>query len=86
MQDELIVLSHVDLDMAGTVLNIEYKMPGIKKKYFYTNYGDIEKQVQDIEDYVSQHGNKYCLMTDVSWSTSPDALHRMCWKRNVIFH
>lgn len=78
MQDELIILSHVDLDMAGTIINIEYKMPGIKKKYFYTNYGDIEKQVQDIEDYVKQHGNKYCLMTDVSWSTSPDALHKMC--------
>ena len=78
MQDELIVFSHNDLDMAGTVLNIEYKMPGIKKKYFYTNYGDIENQVQDIEDYVNQHGNKYCLMTDISWSTSPVALHRMC--------
>lgn len=78
MQDELIVFTHCDLDMSGTVLNIEYKMPGIKKKYFYTNYGDIEKQVQDIEDYVNQHGNKYCLMTDISWSTSPAALHRMC--------
>jgi oligoribonuclease NrnB/cAMP/cGMP phosphodiesterase (DHH superfamily) len=78
MKDELIVFSHNDLDMAGTVLNIEYKFPNLKKKYFYTNYGDIEKQVQDIEDYVKQHGNKYCLMTDISWSTSPEALHKMC--------
>lgn len=78
MQDELIVFSHNDLDMSGTVLNIEYKFPNLKKKYFYTNYGDIEKQVQDIEDYVKQHGNKYCLMTDISWSTSPAALHKMC--------
>lgn len=78
MQDELIVFTHNDADAAGAILNIEYKMPGIKKKYFYTNYGDIDKQVQDIEDYVTQHGNKYCLMSDVSWSTSPNGLHRLC--------
>lgn len=78
MQDELIVFSHQDLDMSISVINIEYRMPGIKKKYFYTNYGDIDKQVQDIEDYVKQHGNKYCLMTDISWSTNPEALHKMC--------
>ncbi len=78
MPDELIVFSHNDLDMGGTVLNIEYKFPTLKKKYFYTNYGDIVKQVQDIEEYVKQHGNKYCLMTDISWSTSPDSLHKMC--------
>lgn len=78
MQDELIIFTHNDLDAGGTIINIEYKMPEIKKKYFYTNYGDIEKQVQDIEDYVNQHGNKYCLMTDISWSTSPESLHKMC--------
>lgn len=78
MQDELIIFTHNDLDAGGTIINIEYKMPEIKKKYFYTNYGDIEKQVQDIEDYVTQHGNKYCLMTDISWSTSPESLHKMC--------
>lgn len=78
MQDELIVFSHSDLDMAGSVLNIEYKMPNIKKKYFYTNYADIDKQVHDIEEYVKQHGNTHCLMTDISWSTSPKALHKMC--------
>lgn len=78
MQDELIVFSHQDLDMAGSVINIEYKMPNIKKKYFYTNYGDIKQRVDDIEDYVKQHGNTHCLMTDISWSTNPDELHRMC--------
>ena len=78
MQDELIVFGHNDLDQIGSMLSIEYKMPNIQKKYFYTNYGDIDKQVQAIEDYVKQHGNKYCLMTDISWSTSPEALHRMC--------
>ena len=78
MQDELIVFGHNDLDQIGSLLSIEYKMPHIQKKYFYTNYGDIDKQVQAIEEYVKQHGNKYCLMTDISWSTSPEALHRMC--------
>lgn len=78
MQDELIVFSHQDLDMSGSVINIEYKMPNIKKKYFYTNYGDIKQRVDDIEEYVKQHGNTHCLMTDISWSTSPDELHRIC--------
>jgi oligoribonuclease NrnB/cAMP/cGMP phosphodiesterase (DHH superfamily) len=78
MQDELIIFSHNDLDMSGSVLNIEYKMPDIKKKYFYTNYGDIDKQVQAIEDYVKQNRNTHCLMTDISWSTSPEALHKIC--------
>ena len=48
MQDELIVFGHNDLDQIGSMLSIEYKMPNIQKKYFYTNYGDIEKQVQAI--------------------------------------
>lgn len=78
MQDELIVFSHNDLDMAGSILCIEYKMPFIKKKYFYTNYSDIKKQVDDIEQYVKQYGNTHCLMTDISWSTSPEELHRIC--------
>lgn len=78
MPNELIVFSHNDADMAGTVINIEYKMPNIKKKYFYTNYGDIKQRVDDIEEYVKQHGNTHCLMTDISWSTSPDELHRIC--------
>lgn len=78
MQDELIVFSHTDLDMAGSIINIEYRMPNIKKKYFYTNYGDIKQRVDDIEEYVKQHGNTHCLMTDISWSTNPDELHRMC--------
>lgn len=78
MQDELIVFSHNDLDMSGTIINVEYKMPNIKKKYFYTNYGDIKQRVDDIEYHVKQHGNTHCLMTDISWSTNPDELHRMC--------
>ena len=43
MEKELIVFTHNDLDMAGTVLCIENKIPNIQKKYFYTNYGDITK-------------------------------------------
>ena len=78
MKNELIVLLHCDLDAAGCKLNIEHKMPGIRKKYFYTNYGDLKQRVQEIEDYVKQHGNTHCLMADVSWSTHPEQLHIMC--------
>ena len=37
-QTELVVMTHHDLDALGCMLNIEYKMPGIPKKYFHTNY------------------------------------------------
>ena len=78
MKNELIVFTHNDLDMAGSVLCIENKTPNVLKKYFFTNYGDITKQVNDIEDHVKQHGNTHCLMTDISWSTNPEDLHRIC--------
>jgi len=78
MNEELIVLLHNDLDAFGSQLNIEYKMPNVRKKYFYTNYGDLPKKVQEIEDYIKQHGNTHCLMADVSWSTHPNELHIMC--------
>lgn len=78
MENELIVFTHNDLDMAGTILCIENKIPNIQKKYFYTNYGDITKQVDDIEEYVKRNGNTHCLMTDISWSTNPYDLYRLC--------
>lgn len=78
MNEELIILLHCDCDAAGCALNIEYKMPNVRKKYFYTNYGDLPKKVQEIEDYIKQHGNTHCLMADVSWSTHPNELHTMC--------
>lgn len=78
MKDELIVFTHCDLDMAGSVLCIEKYIPNIRKKYFYTNYSDIKKRVDEIENYIKQHGNTHCLMTDISWSTHPDDLHHIC--------
>lgn len=78
MNEELIVLLHNDIDAAGSQLSIEYKMPNVRKKYFYTNYGDLPKKVQEIEDYIKQNGNTHCLMADVSWSTHPEQLHIMC--------
>ena len=78
MQEELIILLHCDLDAFGAQINIEYKMPNVRKKYFYTNYGDLPKKVQEIEDYIKQNGNTHCLMADVSWSTHPEQLHIMC--------
>ncbi len=78
MKDELIVFSHCDLDMASSILCIEYKLPSVKKKYFYTNYGDIKERVDEIEDYIKKHGNTHCLMTDISWGTSSEELHRLC--------
>jgi oligoribonuclease NrnB/cAMP/cGMP phosphodiesterase (DHH superfamily) len=77
MNDELIIFTHNDLDALGCMLNIEYKMPQIRKKYFHTNYANIVHRVDEIEDYIKQHGNTHILIPDVSFSTSKDQLRRL---------
>lgn len=72
--NELIVFLHNDLDAAGSQINIEYKFPEVKKKYFYTNYGDLPQKVQEIADYVQENGNEKILCADVSFSDNPQAL------------
>ncbi len=73
-ENELIVFLHTDLDAAGCMLNIEFKYPTVEKKYFFTNYADIESKVNDISIYIKEHGNKHILCADVSFSDSPESL------------
>lgn len=77
--NELIVFLHNDLDAAGCILNIEFKFPFTKKKYFFTNYGNLDKIVSDIEEYVKDNGyiHKNILIADVSFATNRDALIKL---------
>lgn len=77
MYDELIVFTHNDLDALGCMLNIEYKWPTIKKKYFHTNYANIPQIVDDIEEHIKKFGNKHILIPDVSFATDKDSLMRL---------
>lgn len=76
-KDELIVFGHNDLDMLGCMLNIEYKWPSIQKKYFFTNYANTNKIVDNIEDYCKFLDDVHILITDVSFSDNKDALKRL---------
>lgn len=71
---ELVVFTHSDLDAAGCVLNIEFKLPSIPKKYFYTNYGDIEKITQEVIQYIKENNIQSLLMADVSFATNKECL------------
>lgn len=77
MNDELIVFSHNDADALGSMLNIEFKMPNIRKKYFHTNYANIKEKVDEIELYIKQNGNTHILIPDVSFSTAREQLIRL---------
>jgi len=77
MKDELIVLTHNDLDALGCMLCIENKFPDTKKKYFHTNYGDLDRVVTELDLYVKENGNVNIIIPDVSFSTNKDALRKI---------
>ena len=77
MKNEMIVLTHIDLDAVGCMLNIEFKMPSIPKKYFYTNYADMDNVITEIEEYVKNTGISTILIADVSFSDNVQALRRL---------
>ncbi|QAU04488.1 phosphoesterase [Vibrio phage Va1] len=74
---ELIVFVHNDLDALGCMLNIEYRMPNIAKKYFFTNYANIDQRVQEIEAHIQENGNTHILIADVSFSDNKESLRKL---------
>jgi oligoribonuclease NrnB/cAMP/cGMP phosphodiesterase (DHH superfamily) len=74
---DLIVFTHNDLDALGSMINIEYRMPSIQKKYFFTNYANIPKQVDDIIDYAEKNKVTRLLIPDVSFGDSKESLRRL---------
>ena len=77
MSDELIVFGHNDYDMLACMLAIEFKFPGIKKKYFHTNYANIPERVAEIEQHIKENGNKHILIPDVSFSDNKEHLRTL---------
>jgi len=74
---ELVVLTHNDLDALGSMLNIEYKMSDIQKKYFYTNYANLDKIIDDIELFAKSNECTHILIADVSFGDNKQALRRL---------
>jgi len=77
MSNELIVFTHNDLDALGCMLNIEFKWPNINKKYFHTNYANINEIVDDILQHKEQNGNTHIIIPDVAFSDKRDALKKL---------
>lgn len=77
MNNELIVFTHNDLDALGCMLNLEFKFPTIRKKYFHTNYSNIDQVVDEIEQYQMRNDNSHIVIPDVSFSDNKAALKRL---------
>jgi len=74
MTKKLIVFSHNDTDALGTMLNLEYKTPDIKKEYFHTNYANIPEIVKEIKTYIKENNSNQMFIMDVSFSDNKDYL------------
>lgn len=84
MNNELIVFLHNDLDAAFCQLNFEFVAPTVRKKYFYTNYGNMKEKVSEIENYIAVHRNDKILIMDVSFSNNKDQLDKLYNMFNAI--
>lgn len=81
-QDEIIVFSHNDLDALGSMINIEFKFPNVKKHYYHTNYSNISQIVDDIFKLIDLkiiEGNpiRHILVPDVSFATDKESFTRL---------
>lgn len=71
---EIVIFTHNDLDAIVSMLNVEFKFPDIKKKYFHTNYANIDVRVEEIKDYVKENNIEHILIPDVSFSDNKESL------------
>jgi len=84
--EELIVFGHNDLDQAGCMLNVEFKFKGIPKKYFHTNYANIEEITDQIIEHRNKNKNKILMITDVSFSDNKESLTRLYNHFEKVYH
>jgi len=70
-------LNHNDLDALGCVLHLNEKTPNINKKYFYTNYRDLEEKVSDVYDFCFMNKPDLLLITDISFSSHKHLLKKL---------
>ena len=67
-----VVLTHNDGDALGCISVLEETIK--PKKYFYTNYADLEPQLQNLINYVKENKVKNVLIADVSLSGNRETL------------
>lgn len=70
--NEWVVLTHNDGDALGCIAVLEETIK--PKRYFYTNYADLDKQLQNIIDYVKLYKIYNVVIPDVSLANNRDKL------------
>jgi oligoribonuclease NrnB/cAMP/cGMP phosphodiesterase (DHH superfamily) len=84
--NRIVVFTHNDLDALGSMLNIEYKLPNVEKKYFHTNYANIPQIVDQIFAHLSVFDVDFILIPDVSFATDKESLTRLYESGQKIIH
>jgi hypothetical protein len=79
---KVVSFSHNDLDAMGCQLCIDYKFGnngnnGNNITYFNTNYFDIKQQVEDCIEYIHRNIVDLIIISDVSFSTTPELLNEL---------
>lgn len=86
MRNEIIVLTHNDLDALGCMANVEFKYPHVKKYYYHTNYSDIPGVVENAICCAGNRNIQTIFVLDVSFSQHPEELSRICEHfKNVVY-
>lgn len=75
--NELIVFVPKGIDALGTLLNIDVALKEVPKKIFYTNYGDLSKQVDEILEYTKTNGNTHIIIADIAFSDNKELLMKL---------
>ena len=76
-QKTIVNLNHNDLDALGCILHLNNKTPTVNKKYFYTNYRDLEEKVADVYDFCFMNTPDLLLITDISFSNYKHLLKKL---------
>lgn len=74
----IVSLSHNDLDMLGCQLCIDNALGTNKITYFNTNYRNLPDKVHEIVEFCHKNVVKLILITDVSFSMCRDDLLTLC--------
>lgn len=77
MNNEILVFTHNDLDALGCMLNLHYKLPDKRFKYFHTNYGNLSEITDEVCLYQQQNSIEYLFIMDVSFADRKQCLDQL---------
>jgi len=73
-KEEIVHLTHADLDALGSMLNLHYITPNTKKTTFHTNYKDLSEKVHEVLEYIRKHHIKMLVISDIAFTSNKSDL------------